>query len=62
VPEDDAEMIAEDLIDFYRRWPELRGVAISLSEKTDLSAMQRNLVQWMIKLLDRVGPMDFEPS
>jgi hypothetical protein len=62
VPEDDAEMIAEDLIDFYRRWPELRGVAISLSEKTDLSAMQRDLVQWMIKLLDRVGPMDFEPS
>lgn len=50
-----------DLIDFYRRWPEFREIAAALVERADLSAAQRETVNWLILLVDRIGQRDIEP-
>ena len=50
-----------DLIDFYRRWSEFRGIAVSLAARADLSAVQRETVEWLILLVDRVGERDIGP-
>ena len=41
-----------DLLDFYDRWPSLRGSMQALSES------QRETLSWLILLADRVGPAD----
>ncbi|MGT2503923.1 hypothetical protein ACVOMS_30150 [Bradyrhizobium guangxiense] len=50
-----------DLIDFYRRWPEFRKVAVAVSGHADLSPSQRDTVNWLILLADRVGERDLGP-
>jgi hypothetical protein len=50
-----------DLIDFYSRWPEFREVAVALAGRADLSASQRDTVNWLILLVDRIGPRDLGP-
>jgi hypothetical protein len=50
-----------DLIDFYRRWPEFREVAVALGARADLSPLQRETVSWLILLIDRLGEQDIEP-
>jgi hypothetical protein len=47
-----------DLIDFYRRWPEFRATAAALTERRDLSPVERETLRWLIKLADRVGEYD----
>jgi hypothetical protein len=49
---------AHDLIDFYRRWREFRGVAEELRGRPDLSAAERDVLDWMIRLTDRIGRAD----
>jgi hypothetical protein len=49
---------AHDLIDFYRRWREFRGVAEGLRTRPDLSAAEREVLDWLIRLTDRVGRAD----
>lgn len=53
-------LVARDLIDFYRRWPEFREVATQLSERPDLNDIQRETIWWMIQLVDRIGRHDLE--
>jgi hypothetical protein len=50
-----------DLIDFYRRWPEFRQTAVALAWRADLSPAERETVHWLIQLADRVGDEDLRP-
>ena len=47
-----------DLLDFYDRWPSLRGSMHALSEDSSLSEDERETLSWLILLADRVGPAD----
>lgn len=51
----------EDLVDFYRCWPELRGEMLKLQNTTHLTAEQAPILEWMIFVVDRVGPADLDP-
>ncbi|WP_315759590.1 MULTISPECIES: hypothetical protein [unclassified Bradyrhizobium] len=56
------EQIApRDLIDFYRRWAEFRPEALHLAQRSDLSALERQTIHWLILLVDRIGEHDLEP-
>jgi hypothetical protein len=50
-----------DLIDFYRRWPEFREIAVALAQRADLSVAQRETINWLILLVDRIGERDIGP-
>jgi hypothetical protein len=47
-----------DLPDFHVRWPEFRSCAEALMKNPSLNAGERELVGWLVKLADRVGPQD----
>ncbi|MEP3346622.1 MAG: hypothetical protein ABJN34_16340 [Litoreibacter sp.] len=47
-----------DLLDFYDRWPRLRGSMQALSEGGPLNEKERETLSWLILLADRVGPAD----
>ena len=49
-----------DLVDFYRLWPELRPQARALLDREDLTAQEREVLRWMIRVVDRVGPSDLD--
>lgn len=51
-----------DLIDFYRRWPEFRPMVEALASHSGLSALERQTVQWLMELADRVSEHDVEPG
>ena len=51
-------MMIKDLIDFYRRWPKMRLQAQSLQARPDIGDAQREVLKWMIRVVDRVGPSD----
>lgn len=50
----------EDLVDFYNRWPKLRSVASQMSEFSDFSEHEKRILEWMIVVIDRVGPADLD--
>ena len=52
---------ADDLVDFYGRWPEFREIAQALMRRADLSASQRETIKWLILLVDRIGANDLGP-
>lgn len=52
------DRMIKDLIDFYRRWPEMRLQAQSLQAHPDIGDAQREVLKWMIRVVDRVGPSD----
>ena len=47
-----------DLIDFFRRWSEFREIAIALARRADLPPDERETVNWLILLVDRIGERD----
>ena len=47
-----------DLVDFHLRWPEFRTLAARIAENEQLAASEREIVQWLLRLADRVGPRD----
>ncbi len=47
-----------DLVDFHLRWPEFRTLAARVAENKNLAASEREIVQWLLRLADRVGPRD----
>lgn len=51
-----------DLADFYTRWPSLRGTVDRVIASDDLSSEEREVVVWLKRLADRVGPKDFDGS
>jgi hypothetical protein len=50
--------LVRDVADFHLRWQEFRPTVLSLAEKHDLTAEQRDILRWLIKLADRVGSRD----
>lgn len=46
--------------EFYNRWPSLREHPLTLLERADLSPDQRQILGWMILVIDRVGPADIQ--
>lgn len=61
MPQTSNEPAIEDLVDFYKRWPDLRTQAIEIQSEPNLSEGKRDLLEWMIMVIDRVGPADLEP-
>jgi hypothetical protein len=55
-----AQPAIEDLVDFYKYWPELRSDAVKMTKNTTLGDKDVNLLDWMIRVVDRVGPVDLE--
>jgi len=51
-----------DLIDFYRRWSDFRPTVAALAERSDLSRQERQTVQWLMQLADRIGERDVQPA
>ena len=47
-----------DLIDFYQRWSDFRPVVEALANRSDLSLPERQTVQWLMQLADRIGERD----
>lgn len=47
-----------DLVDFYDRWPTLRGAMHALAEDPQLGPEEQETLSWLILLADRVGPAD----
>ncbi|MEM9350584.1 MAG: hypothetical protein AAGA47_10000 [Pseudomonadota bacterium] len=52
----------EDLADFYTRWPSLRGIVDGVIACEGLTAEEREVVVWLKRLADRVGPQDIVGS
>lgn len=48
----------KDLADFHLRWPEFRSIGAQVAENACMSDMQREVVIWLLRLADRVGPRD----
>lgn len=47
-----------DIVDFYDRWPTLRLRMETLVTAGDLTAQDRIVLDWMMRVIDRVGPAD----
>jgi hypothetical protein len=47
-----------DLVDFFKLWPELKGKVEAVIERPDLDACEREVLVWLSRLADRVGPDD----
>lgn len=56
----EAVQLPADLADLHVRWPQLRCHIAAIAEKSDLSATERELINWMVKLGDRVGRRDID--
>lgn len=50
-----------NIVEFYHRWPELKPCAVALRDSAALGGHEREVLGWMIELIDRVGPADLEP-
>jgi hypothetical protein len=55
-----AHLAIEDLVDFYKRWPGLRDIAVDLQSDAQLAQDQQAILEWMVLVIDRVGPADLE--
>lgn len=52
----------QDLADFYTRWPSQRGIVDRVIAHPHLSDEEREVVVWLKRLADRVGPQDIAGS
>lgn len=60
MPESRPSSEIKDLVDFFGQWPSLRTAAISLQQDPKLDAEQALMLDWMIRVIDRVGPADLD--
>lgn len=51
-----------DLPDFHLNWSHLRQTAVSLPERHSFSTEDRALLEWLIRMADRIGERDIEPK
>jgi hypothetical protein len=47
-----------DLADFHLRWPEYKQAAVDAARTPGLPADQREVLEWLVRLADRVGKKD----
>lgn len=52
------EQAIEGLVEFYEHWNTLRCEAIDLSKNSTLSEEQAVMIEWMVHVIDCVGPAD----
>lgn len=55
-----ADMDIADLVDFYHQWPDLRDTIVGLKDRLGVNDRETLILQWMIMVMDRVGPADIE--
>lgn len=53
-----SSLVITDMVDFYRQWPNLRPHAIGVIDACALTEDQIEVLRWMIKVVDMVGPQD----
>lgn len=56
--EEEPTMTITDAVDFYEKWPVLRERAEKLVETRDMTQKDSELLKWMIRMVDMVGPHD----
>lgn len=49
---------AKDLIEFYFRWSEFRPYLVRLRDSKDLEEMEKDILNWVIILTDRISIED----
>ncbi|WP_142834611.1 hypothetical protein [Palleronia caenipelagi] len=49
-----------DIWEFYETWPRTRDRVVHLGQNGNLSPDERLLIQWMIRVMDRVSPSDLD--
>jgi hypothetical protein len=47
-----------DLADFHLRWPDYKQAAIDAASTPGMPADQREVLEWLVRLADRVGKKD----
>ena len=47
-----------NLVDFYARWPALRHQMQNVAIGAPLSSDDKQVLQWLIRIIDMVGPGD----
>jgi hypothetical protein len=47
-----------DLADFHLRWPDYKQVAIDAAHAPGMPSDQREVLEWLVRLADRVGQKD----
>ncbi|MEL6619258.1 MAG: hypothetical protein AAGF36_06960 [Pseudomonadota bacterium] len=50
-----------DLLDFFERWPATRSTILALLNSDHVSQQEREILNAMVFVVDRVGPDDLEP-
>ena len=50
----------EDLMDFYEAWPQLRDDASKITRNRVLEPEELEIINWLIKLADRITRLDLE--
>ncbi len=55
-----ADIQIRDLVDFYHQWPDLRDVIMRLRDGPNVDDRETLILEWMILVMDRVGPADIE--
>lgn len=58
----DVPLSINDAVDFYRQWPSLRLRVHDIIDAPQNDADQAEILNWMIKIIDRIGPNDLAPS
>lgn len=56
--EKEAQLMIADAVDFYNRWPSLRKRAEELVRTRDMTEDDAELLHWMIRMVDMLGPND----
>lgn len=60
MPQSAPQETIEDLVDFYKRWPELKQSIVQLEPGDVVDERQKAILEWMTFVIDRVGPVDLE--
>ena len=58
----DVPLSIDDVVDFYRQWPSLRLRVQGIVDAPQNDADQAEILNWMIKIIDRIGPNDLAPN
>jgi hypothetical protein len=51
-------MPIRDLADFHLRWSEFRDAAVKAGNSSALPLLERETIQWLIRMADRIGSRD----
>lgn len=58
MPDPDDPLSIDDPVDFYHQWPQLRLRVLALIDNKENDPEDQELLHWMVKIVDRIGPLD----